>query len=440
MDQGILMKTLFKALVLAAGMTALLPSFANDEVARQRAEVDRKIVAAANSGDHRGALKLISEALASDERQYGKDHPALLQRLYLQWQLCKETRTDTNQIDNVITRIRSINEATLAGKDPEQLYLAGRFLMEIRQTQEAEPFFEKLVTVADASDDADPAWLYRGLDQLAEIRSLMPAGYDKARGTLERLIALREKHQGKTHHDLIRPLRMLAKVRRFEGEPYYQRVLDIERAHHVEDHPSVLRARLELARFYADHGKNGQALPSLDGFMASIRRIDPRKGNSPDLLPALFLKSRVLAGNDNYAEAARHLQRAYEILSSQPGVTNENRVALLQSQLVRFELTSTGSLSWLNDEHLAQLAEATYQQQVASKSLPPELGLVLKLELVDRALKRNPLNTWSDGIDHQARKDSITRAAREALKVSERHWPANDPVRQQLSQLLAKLQ
>lgn len=78
--------------------------------------------------------------------------------------------------------------------------------------------------------------------------------------------------------------------------------------------------------------------------------------------------------------------------------------------------------------------------QVASKSLPPELGLVLKLELVDRALKRNPLNTWSDGIDHQARKDSITRAAREALKVSERHWPANDPVRQQLSQLLAKLQ
>lgn len=321
-----------------------------------------------------------------------------------------------------------------------QLYLAGRFLMEIRQTQEAEPFFEKLVTVADASDDADPAWLYRGLDQLAEIRSLMPAGYDKARGTLERLIALREKHQGKTHHDLIRPLRMLAKVRRFEGEPYNQRVLDIERAHHVEDHPSVLRARLELARFYADHGKNGQALPSLDGFMASIRRIDPRKGNSPDLLPALFLKSRVLAGNDNYAEAARHLQRAYEILSSQPGVTNENRVALLQSQLVRFELTSTGSLSWLNDEHLAQLAEATYQQQVASKSLPPELGLVLKLELVDRALKRNPLNTWSDGIDHQARKDSITRAAREALKVSERHWPANDPVRQQLSQLLAKLQ
>jgi hypothetical protein len=434
------MKTLLKAVVLATGLSALLPALASDELTRQSAELNQKIFATAQSGDHRGALAMANDALANDERQYGKEHAALLPRLYIQSQLLRQTGADQQQLEGVAARIGNISKAVLAGQDIEQLYITGDFYAQINNSSSAEPFFTKVVALADARGDTDPTWLYRGLGQLGKVQSSTRSGYGKATATLERLVALREKHQGKTHHDLVAPLSMLAKVKEAAGEPYYRRVLEIERQHHEESHQSVMGARLKLAEFYADQNMSRQALAALDSYMASIEKFDPQQGLSGALILPLLLKGRVLAETDAFPEAAQALQRVSGIVSSQKGVPPANRGPMLGALLDTYSLVGSRSQSRLGDDRLKRLTEATYQRQLAAKDLPPELTFALKQERFRRLYANPPINPISMEVDRLQTASALTGILQDLLTLRERHWPADDPVLKELREGLAKAQ
>src|SRR5690606_27401398 len=130
----------------------LMPLHASAQSEKKIAEWNREISQHIEKRDFKAGLKTAEQALQSEERRLGKNHPLLLHFLRLQYQFQQELG-EQEQAKAIARRITAIKERVIAQEDPEQLRILGQYLVRVGHFGDAATTYHTLAKVERARDD-----------------------------------------------------------------------------------------------------------------------------------------------------------------------------------------------------------------------------------------------------------------------------------------------
>lgn len=427
------MRKTLEAVVLAVVLCNPLVAHASDDVAAVRRSQDEQILQKYRAGDAKGALDLVQRGLQLDERRLGKDHPLLLMRLNVQLHIHDREIPDQEKADEARNRIAAILKKVMAGRDPEQLYIAGKFHAENNQMHAALPFFARMVEVTAATAERRPVLHAQALSALAAAHARMKE-HGKAAEGFERALLLRGQQQGEAHHDLVGDLRSLAEVRTrqmeyAQAELLLKRVLAIEEKHHPDLHRSVIAARVRLAEFYVDRNDPAMGLPILNSLIKKIDSAGPLNMiRDPRLIEPLTLRARARVQARHFPEAAASLYSASRIVLKQQELTPEQEPVALHRWLSQSRILG-GNL--LTARQLTSLADEVYLLQLKRRDARPDLAFLLWGGAVEPDLMAS-----GDLAAAMMRREALN-GLKKMLDIREKHWPAEDAMRLRIIETLA---
>lgn len=397
-----------KAIAALLCACMLVPLHASAQSDKNFAEWNREISQHIEKRDFKAGLKTAEQALQSEERRLGKNHPLLLHFLRLQYQFQQELG-EQEQAKAIARRITAIKERVIAQEDPEQLRILGQYLVRVGHFGDAATTYHTLAKVERARDDKGLGYA-DALTLSAEV-DLKQREYRRAKESAGRALRLRSGLQGAEHHDLLPAMRILAGAHdglgeSKEAETLLKRIVKIEEQSHSPTHKSVVAAHQRLAEFYYKRQRYDEGL---DQLLPIIRRIETRTLKHESMHGLLVLLAQLQLNKKNYPQSAAAVWQAFSLAVNPNAEEQERMVAFKQWLTLTHMLPPHGTTS------IDGLAKALYDLETG-RGQRPALTYLLRLEGVRR------LAAASARSEHRA-------ALQKLLEMRERHWPADDTER-----------
>lgn len=145
------------------------------------------------------------------------------------------------------------------------LHQTGHYLYERGQYSEAEPLYQRALTIREHISGPTHPDVATSLHDLAELY-YQQGKYPEAETLYQRALAIQEQTLGSQHPDFARTLNNLGELYRVQGkyiqaEQFYQRALSIREQVLGPSHPDVARSLDDLALLHYNQGKYDQAEP-----------------------------------------------------------------------------------------------------------------------------------------------------------------------------------
>ncbi len=304
------------------GCIALLSGIAfADGYWAERQALDSEIGQAISAQDLSQALALIERGLTADEQNLGKEHPISLERLKAKLFIYRHLK-QKELADATAERISTLWKTAFdTSSDPAILEVLGDYARSEGATEAAAAAFRKALAAREpeAKDPQSSLALASTLYHLADARfaSNFERMDEECLGYVRKAIELREKIQGRDHHDLVPLLKLITQDRNqsvgmAEVENLHKRIIRIEESAHPASHNSVLRAHRELARFYLESKRYDAALAITQRYLGTPG--DPAMLDSEFglyTIAALLLQERTSeAAHLLYQSLSFHMQQA----------------------------------------------------------------------------------------------------------------------------------
>jgi tetratricopeptide (TPR) repeat protein len=192
------------------------------------------------------------------------------------------------------------------------LHQTGHYLYERGQYTEAEPLYQRALTIHEHISGPDHPDVATSLHDLAELYDKQ-GKYPESETLYQRALAIQERALGPQHPDFAKTLNSLGGLYRVEGryaqaEQIYQRALAIREQVLGPSHPDVARTLDNLAIIYSEQGNYQQAEPLYQ--RALVIREQAFGPLHPDVAATLNDLASLYDEQKKYAQAAPLFQRA----------------------------------------------------------------------------------------------------------------------------------
>ena len=186
---------------------------------------------------------------------------------------------------------------------------------------EAEPLYDRALTIYEAAHGLDHPWVASTLNNLA-LLYWEQGRYEEAEPLYERALSIKEAVYGPEHPSVATTLNGLALLyeeqgRYGEAEPLYERALSIYEAALGPNHPRVASTLNNLALLYAEQGRYGEAEPLYERVLSITEAA--YGPDHPDVAATLNNLALLYREQGRYGEAEPQYDRALSIYEAVHG-------------------------------------------------------------------------------------------------------------------------
>ena len=290
------------------------------------------------------AEPLLRRALAINEASYGNQHPRMSLVLN-NLALLLETTNRPAEAEPLLRRALAMDEAKFGPNDPNvalRLHNLAHLLQETNRMAEAEPLLRRALAINEAVYGRRHPSVAQGLNNLAELLEATNR-MKEAESMMKEAIAIDEACYGKDHPQVAIGLNNLGSLfqatdRLAEAEPLMRRALQIQETSYGKDHPNVAVCLNNLAQVLEATDRLPEA-ESLTRRALAIHEASYGK-NHPAVAISLNNLSAMLRETDRLAEAEPLMKRVVEILQTSQGENHPELATALTNLGLLYQATN----------------------------------------------------------------------------------------------------